>query len=480
VQARTIRPFKAQVFAPTTIVATFLTFAHLIPGGAEGVASRVAALFTTKKSSEVAESRAAQPAPLQTAALDFEAHFQPAHFQLDPFAGAQRAESNRLARVTVDLDDGDTITSLLTHNDVSADEARAVIEAMKPAYDVRKARAGQSFTLLFDRSQPQSFQGIEFDPDAERSVTVLRTNGGVQFAAATAKRPLASRTVAARGTIRSSLFEAAANAAVPQPVLQAMIKAFSYDVDFQRDLQPGDKFEVMYDVQMTQAGEPVRAGDVLYASLILSGKQKQIYGYRHEDGTIDYYDRTGKSVRKSLLRTPIDGAKLTSAFGMRRHPLLGFTRMHKGVDFGAPQGTPVYAAGDGTIETAGWAGGYGRLVKIRHNGQMVTAYGHLSRFAANVQAGARVRQGQVIAYVGTTGNSTGPHLHYEVIKGGEQVNPNNTMLPAGNNLEGRDLVAFAKVMNDRETQIASIGNGLLLASARATVTPVACRADSPC
>jgi murein DD-endopeptidase MepM/ murein hydrolase activator NlpD len=154
--------------------------------------------------------------------------------------------------------------------------------------------------------------------------------------------------------------------------------------------------------------------------------------------------------------------------------------MHKGVDFGVPQGTPVYAAGDGTIETANWAGGYGRLIKVKHNAQMSTAYAHLSRFAANVQTGAHVRQGQVIGYVGTTGNSTGPHLHYEVIKNGEQVNPSNTMLPAGTNLEGRELVAFSKVIGDREVQVASLGTGLMLASARATVVPVACRADAPC
>jgi murein DD-endopeptidase MepM/ murein hydrolase activator NlpD len=470
VQARSV---KAQLFAPTTIVATLLTFAHLVPGGFEGAVSRVAGLFGSKPTTQIAQTApAASPA-----ALDFEAQFQPAHFQLDPFAS--RAAANRLSRVTVELDDGDTLTGLLVRNDVSGDEARATIEAMKAAYDVRKARAGQSFTLLFDRSQPQSFRGIEFDPDAERTVSVTRTNG-VQFAAATAKRALSSRTVAARGTIRSSLFEAAANAAVPQQVLQGMIKAFSYDVDFQRDLQPGDKFEVMYDMQMTDSGEPVRSGELLYAQLTLSGKVKQVYAYKHEDGSVDFYDRTGKSVRKALLRTPVDGAKLTSAFGMRRHPLLGYTRMHKGVDFGVPQGTPVYAAGDGTIEHANWAGGYGRLIKVKHNAQMTTAYAHLSRFAANVQPGAHVRQGQVIGYVGTTGNSTGPHLHYEVMKNGEQVNPNNTMLPAGTNLEGRELVAFSKVIGDRETQVASVGSNLVLASARATVVPVACRADAPC
>ncbi|GIL41643.1 hypothetical protein TMPK1_38800 [Rhodospirillales bacterium TMPK1] len=424
------------------------------------------------------KTQIAQTAPAaSTATLDFEAQFQPAHFQLDPFAA--RAAANRLSRVTVELEDGDTLTALLVRNEVSGDEARATIEAMKSAYDVRKARAGQSFTLLFDRSQPQSFRGIEFDPDAERTVSVTR-NSGVQFAATTAKRALSSRTVAARGTIRSSLFEAAANAAVPSQVLQGMIKAFSYDVDFQRDLQPGDKFEVMYDMQMTDAGEPVRSGELLYAQLTLSGKVKQVYAYKHEDGSVDFYDRTGKSVRKSLLRTPVDGAKLTSAFGMRRHPLLGFTRMHKGVDFGVPQGTPVYAAGDGTVDHANWAGGYGRLIKVKHNAQMTTAYAHLSRFAANIQPGAHVRQGQVIGYVGTTGNSTGPHLHYEVMKNGEQVNPNNTMLPAGTNLEGRDLVAFAKVIGDRETQVASLGTGVILASARTTVVPVACRADAPC
>lgn len=465
---------KAQLFAPTTIAATLLTLAHLLPNGLSGALDGLFAKHAAKPAATVASTESPQVA----GANDFEARLQPAYFQID--AMPRRAGAPRLSRVTVEIEDGDNLTALLLRNEVAGDDARALIESLKPSYDVRKVRVGQAVTLLFDRSQPQPFRGVEFEPDAERTVMVARKDG-TQFVSQSVKRVLSTRTVAARGTIRSSLFEAGANASVPHPVMIAMIKAFSYDVDFQRDLQPGDKFEVTYEVAQAESGETIRTGDVMYASLTLSGKQRQIYGYRRDDGSIDYFDRTGKSVRKALLRTPIDGAKLTSGYGMRNHPMLGFTRMHKGVDFGAAVGTPVYAAGDGSIEQMGWWGGYGRYIRVKHNGQMSTAYAHLSRFGNNLAAGNHIRQGQVIGYVGTTGNSTGPHLHYEVLKNGEQTNPNNMMLPAGNNLEPKEMVAFAKLMQDREIQAASLGSGVQYASARApAIVPVSCRIDSPC
>jgi murein DD-endopeptidase MepM/ murein hydrolase activator NlpD len=243
------------------------------------------------------------------------------------------------------------------------------------------------------------------------------------------------------------------SAKLPPQILAAFIRNYSYNVDFQRDIQPGDKFQVLYQLTVNDRGEMVRPGNILVASLDVDGAAQKIYLSQTSDGGLDYFSPDGRSIRKILLRTPVDGAKITSGFGMRMHPILGYTKMHKGVDFGAPAGTPVYAAGDGMIEKMGWYGGYGKYVRIRHSSEMGTAYAHLSRFNPELHEGSRVRQGEVIAYTGATGEATGPHLHYEVLKNGTQVNPLTVTGPLGNVLAGRELVAFHKVMDDYDRQI---------------------------
>ncbi|TFG47962.1 MAG: M23 family metallopeptidase, partial [Gemmatimonadales bacterium] len=228
----------------------------------------------------------------------------------------------------------------------------------------------------------------------------------------------------------------------PNPVLIELIRIFSFDVDFQRDIQPGDRFEVLYDALLETDGSLAKTGEVLYAALTLSGQRLELYGFTPKSGFADFFDTKGQSVRKTLMRTPIDGARLSSGFGMRKHPILRYTRMHRGTDFAAPSGTPIYAAGDGTVEIAGRKGAYGKYVRLRHNSTYQTAYAHMSRFAKGTRSGARVRQGQVIGYVGTTGRSTGPHLHYEVLVNGKQVNPSKIKLASGEKLKGADLAAF--------------------------------------
>jgi murein DD-endopeptidase MepM/ murein hydrolase activator NlpD len=223
-----------------------------------------------------------------------------------------------------------------------------------------------------------------------------------------------------------------------------MIRIFSFDVDFQRELQPGDSFEVLYEALFEDDGSLAKTDGVLYASLTLSGERLDMYNFTPQSGHDDFFDRKGQSVRKTLMRTPIDGARLSSRFGMRKHPVLGYTRQHKGVDFAAPRGTPIYAAGDGVIESAGRNGGYGKYLRIRHNSTYKTAYGHMTRIAKGMRRGKRVRQGQIIGYVGSTGRSTGPHLHYEVLRGGRQVNPLKIKLPSGEKLKAADLASFQR------------------------------------
>jgi murein DD-endopeptidase MepM/ murein hydrolase activator NlpD len=371
-------------------------------------------------------------------------------------AGAQ-------TRLTLAVGDGQTLAGVLASADVSTSDAQAAVDAARRVYDPRKLRSGQFVTVDF-KPGDGSFQGVELQADSEHLVTVSRSGDG--FTADQTHLPVRTELRAARGVIHNSLFESAAAAGIPYTVTAALIRAFSYDVDFQRDIQPGDRFKVMFNNYVSDGG--VRSGDVQFAELILSGRSHAIYGVRREDGNVDYFTRDGKSIKKGLLKTPVDGARLTSGFGMRMHPILGYTRMHKGVDFGVPTGTPIYAAGDGVIEYAGWAGGYGRFVKIKHNPHMETAYGHMSRIASLSTVGQHVHQGQVIGYVGMTGDATGPHLHYEVLKDGSQVNPITVTMPVSTGLEGGELVAFLKTAEEREQRFAAIADGVQFASAAKT------------
>jgi murein DD-endopeptidase MepM/ murein hydrolase activator NlpD len=230
---------------------------------------------------------------------------------------------------------------------------------------------------------------------------------------------------------------------LPQAVLGEVIRAFSYDVDFQREIQPGDSFEVMFDQLVDEnSGKILGTGAIAYAALTLSGKAQALYRFVTADGTSGFFNAEGASVKKALLRTPVDGARISSSFGMRHHPILGFTRMHQGVDFAVPAGTPIMASGDAVVAAAGWKGGYGNMVVLRHDATYSTAYGHMSRIAKGIKPGTHVHQGEVIGYVGMTGLATGPHLHYEVRINSRPVNPLGVRLAAIDQLQGRDLAAF--------------------------------------
>jgi murein DD-endopeptidase MepM/ murein hydrolase activator NlpD len=239
-----------------------------------------------------------------------------------------------------------------------------------------------------------------------------------------------------------SIYETALRNHVPRPVIDDLIRIYSYDVDFQRKVQPGDSFEIFF------AGEDENANDnskneVLYALLTTGGETRKFYRYQTtDDNVVDYYDETGKSAKKFLVRKPVSDGTITSGFGGRNHPILGITKMHTGVDWGSGMGTPVFAAGNGTIEKAGWEGGYGKYIRIRHANGYETAYGHMSAFARNMEPGTKVRQGQVIGYVGSTGLSTGAHLHYEILINGRFVDPMKVKLPRGRVLESQLLAGF--------------------------------------
>jgi murein DD-endopeptidase MepM/ murein hydrolase activator NlpD len=293
----------------------------------------------------------------------------------------------------------------------------------------------------------------------------VRREADGRYAAAKVARPQRHVLVHRAGVIDDSLYMSAERAALPQDVTISLIKLFSWDVDFQRDVRRGDRFETLFEeVSLEDGSGGTRGGDLLYAALSINGRLLEGYRFEPDEGAGEYFDRNGRSLKKFLMRTPIDGARLSSRFGMRRHPILGYNRMHQGVDFAAPTGTPIYAAGDGTVAVAKRNGGYGRYVRIRHTGEYATAYGHMSRIAQGIVSGRRVQQGQVIGYVGATGRATGPHLHYEVLRNGTQINPLQIKQPANQQLAGAALERFRKEVaridrlrdeGGRGTQVAS-------------------------
>ena len=244
--------------------------------------------------------------------------------------------------------------------------------------------------------------------------------------------------------INTSLYQDGIKAGLPLTVLNEVIKLYSFDIDFQRDIKRNTTFQISYERLLNEERNEKYFGNIEYINLIIENKEIEYFIFKTSDGFLDYFDKEGKNVKKSLLKTPIDGAKLSSSFGMRKHPISGFNKLHKGVDFAAPIGTPIYAGGNGIIEYVGMNGGYGKYIRIRHNNEYKTAYAHLSNFRKGITKGKRINQGEVIGYVGSTGKSTGPHLHYEILYKNKQINPMKMKLPSGKVLENDELIKFKK------------------------------------
>lgn len=379
---------------------------------------------------------------------------------------------SRPREASIRVGKGDTLAGLLHRAGLSVTEAYQAVTAMAGHVDPRDIRPGQTVSLRFEPAegaQSYTLSKMEVILDSVRSIVVSRDEDREDFGAAMSEKDVARKTFAGRATVSSSIYESAMKAGIPAPVIAEAIRLYSYDVDFQRDIQEGDRLDVLYDAYVTEDGDVARQGKVLYASLNVGGRAIPIYRYQGKDGTADYFGPDGKSIRKSLLRTPVDGARITSGFGMRRHPILGYSKMHKGMDFGAPRGTPVYSAGAGVVEQASRFGAYGNYVRVRHNTTTKTAYAHLNGFARGLKPGTKVRQGQVIGYVGSTGRSTGPHLHYEVIVNNQQVNPAKIKMAGGDSLRGRDLARFkAQAAEIRKTYAALSGDGLKVAQAESS------------
>lgn len=361
----------------------------------------------------------------------------------------------------VSIGKGDTIAGVLQNAGLSGQEAYHAVKALSVHFEPRRVKSGQKIGLHFKKNRKSGdmvFQKMDMKLSPVKEVVVSR-KGDMDFKAELNEKELVKKTYGRFAKIETSLYGSAARAEIPASVIAEMIRIYSWDVDFQRDIRRGDRIEVLYEAFETEDGDFAKYGNILFANLSIGGDEVPVYRFEMANGRVDYFEPDGTSVRKTLMKTPVDGARISSGYGMRKHPVLGYNKMHKGMDFAAPTGTPIYAAGDGVIDYIGRKGGYGNYIRIRHNSKLKTAYAHMHKFKKGMGQGKRVEQGDVIGYVGSTGRSTGPHLHYEVHVNGAQINPRSVDLPTGEILGGKQLVRFKSFIEGLNRQYVSLIKG---------------------
>ncbi len=347
---------------------------------------------------------------------------------------------------------GHSIDTLLLKEDIPENLIIASSRALRKVYDPRDLRAGGKVTISYDWEDKKTFLGYEIDIDFDKSVFVTKISDS-EFEAKLVNKTYTTVLFHGKGSISSSLYVAAQEQGVSPNVIMNLIQLYSFDIDFQRDIISGTEFEIIYENYANEDGKIVKHGNILAAVLKFTDRRVPIYRYTSQDGKTDYYNEEGKSARKALLKTPVNGAYISSGFGMRSHPIAGYTAFHRGIDFAVKQGTPIYASGDGVLSKVIVSSkGYGIHIVIRHPNGYETLYGHMVSHARGMYTGLRVTQGQVIGYVGTTGNSTGPHLHYETRYNGQYVNPNTIKIPPGRSLEGEEYQMFkSSIMQNKLT-----------------------------
>lgn len=382
-----------------------------------------------------------------TAALPWMSH---GNSQATAQQTAPQAEPVREERV-VKLAAHQGLKSLLVAQGLDNDTAADAVDAISDVFSPGKLKAGQEFQLQLEHDADQTkLLKLVFSPDPTQRIEMTQ-DADESFETESIGRQTQKRIVAIRGTVDGAFASSARRAGVPRSVANQMARWLAYDVDFQRDIHHGDQFAVMFPAEYDDQGQFIHADNIQY--LQLNGGKTKINLYRYHD---HMYHADGRDVRRSLLKTPVDGARISSGFGMRIHPVLGFSMMHKGVDFAAATGTPVFAAGDGVVQKASWFSTYGNYVLIHHNSTYDTAYAHLSRYARGIHPGVHVHQGQVIAYVGATGRATGPHLHFEVHQNGVQVNPTKVASLGNDRLQGQEMHQLAAIVRQDDANFAQL------------------------
>ena len=370
-----------------------------------------------------------------------------------------------LSETKLTLAAGDTLAKILAKAKFTKKDVDQVSEALSGHLNLRRLQIGTKFTAGLDKdsraialkvSLPAGRQTSGKNNNVFLDHYVLRQSPEASAAwhAIKAVRPIEKIAVHSGNEIDLSLYESARQVNIPLEAFDKFVRVMSFSVDFQRDIQQGDQFELVYEKLVDRlTGDILSSGKLNYAGIILSGKRMGYYRFTHPDGQEGWYDRNGESAVRTLMRTPVNGARLSSRYGMRRHPVTGFNAMHRGIDFAVPTGTPILAAGSGSVEAAGWNGNYGKYVRLRHNSTYKTAYAHMSRIAPGVRTGRKVSQGEVIGYVGSTGRSTGPHLHYEIMVNNRQVNPMTVQLPAGKGVPNDQMQSFSDQVKAIEKQM---------------------------
>ncbi len=346
----------------------------------------------------------------------------------------------RFKKISHKVEIGETFDSILENYSIDRKEIKILKKKLSKKVNLNKLQTNQKINLTIDQSK-NSIKEFIFQISNKERIVLTQDLKNKIFNEKVILTKLKKQINYNENVILQSLYKSALEKEIPASIIIEFARIYGFQVDFQRDIRKKDKFQIMYEVYVNEKKKVIEIGNILFANLILSGEDNSLYYYDIQ-GSIGHYDKNGRSIQKALMKTPINGARLSSPFGMRKHPIDGFNKMHKGTDFAAPLGTPIMASGSGVIRKAGWCGGGGNCVVIKHNSTYQTIYAHMSKFAKGVRAGVRVKQGQTIGYVGSTGKSTGPHLHYEVLINGKKVNSQTLKLPSGKILKGDDRKIF--------------------------------------
>jgi murein DD-endopeptidase MepM/ murein hydrolase activator NlpD len=335
---------------------------------------------------------------------------------------------------------GETFDKILDTYSIEKSEIKVIKKSLLKKVNINKLNTNQKIQIVLDQTNNKIKEFIFYTSNTEK-IYLSKNSEELEFDEKILSIKLDKKIIFKENIILQSLYKAATDQNIPPNTIIEFARIYGFQVDFQRDIRKEDKFQIMYEVFFNKDNRIVETGEILFANLKLSGQDNSLY-YFDKENVEGHYDKNGKSVQKALMKTPINGARLSSSFGMRKHPIDGFNKMHRGTDFAAPKGTQVMASGNGIVKKAGWCGGGGNCVKIRHNSTYETVYAHMSKFARGIKKGVRVKQGQTIGYVGSTGKSTGPHLHYEVIVNGKKINSQKLKLPSGKILKGKNRELF--------------------------------------
>ena len=337
---------------------------------------------------------------------------------------------------------GDTYQSIINSLKINQSEKKEILNAISDEETLKILRTNKKFLFKFDNLLNEKITEFQIETDKKNIILFNRSKLDKKFFSKKITKNFTKKIVYKETIIQDSLYNSAINLGIKPNVIVEFARLYGFQVDFQRDIWKDDSFQIIYEEFTDENNKIIDTGDIIFANLNLQNNDLQLYRYEYEKNKVDFFDENGKSIKKTLMKTPINGARLSSSYGKRKHPILGYTKLHTGTDFAAPTGTPIMASGDGKVIKAGWCGGGGNCVKIKHNSKYQTVYAHMSKFGRGIKKGVRVKQGQIIGYVGSTGMSTGPHLHYEVIENGKKVNSQKLKLPSGKILKGKERKMF--------------------------------------